>query len=85
MTKEQFITWAISKGWNLDKFGHLQKKVGDKEYRFKISNISVRYEVKVHFEGGTYSGPKAEWMRLRSGYFKNLTITDEGKLMGLRQ
>ena len=46
LTKKQFIGWAESKGWEQDKYEHLQKRVGEKEYRFKIGGISVRYEVK---------------------------------------
>ena len=83
ITKKQFIDWAISRNWEKDKWGHLQKTSGGKQYRFKISTTSVRYEVKIHFEPTKY-GPKSEWMRLRSGYFKDLYFTAEGKLVGLR-
>ena len=74
MTKEQFTQWAIGKGWKLDRWGHLQKtRSNGKTYRFKLSRISARYEVK-----GEYG-----WVRLRSGYLSRLNLADDGKLSGL--
>ena len=84
LTKDQFIQWAESKCWSKNKFGHLQKSANGKDYRFKISNTSVRYEIKVHHEATEYSKADNEWARLRSGYFKNLSITSDGKLAGLK-
>jgi hypothetical protein len=89
ITKEQFIRWAKDHGWEQDVFGHFHKSVVAKEgglraYRFKVSNVSVRYEVQVLLPGGDYSGPKREWMRLRSGYFKDLSIGEDGRLQGLK-
>ena len=73
LTKQQIIDWAISKGWQLDKWGHLQKAVGDKQYRFKLSSTALRYEVKVKHDSGS------EWVRIGGGYYKDLTIED-GKI-----
>lgn len=84
MTKQEFINWAKSKGWTEDKWGHLQKEIkplsiGEK-YRFKLGSISVRYEKKI--EVGI---KQTEWLRLRSGYFKDLNTTPEGRLTGLKR
>jgi hypothetical protein len=84
ITKDQFIQLAESKGWTKDKFGHLQKSTNIKDYRFKISSISVRYEVKVHHNATEYSKANNEWVRIRSGYYKDLSITSDGKLAGLK-
>jgi len=73
MKKEQFIAWAESQGWKLDRFGHLKKEENDKIYRFKLSRVAARYEVK----------SSAGWVRIRSGYFSKLSISDEGRLIGL--
>lgn len=84
MKREEFISWAESRGWKMDRFGHLQrsrKEPSDEvpsitvevKYRYKLSRIAVRYEVK---SGGS-------WYRLRSGYFPKLSITTDGKLAGL--
>ena len=80
MTKQQFIDWAKSKGWKQDKFGHLQKETNEIYYRFKLSNIAVRYEKQITFSDG-----KHEWIRITSGYYKDLSINSEGKLSGMKR
>jgi len=75
MTKDELITWAKANGWTEDRFGHLQKTNGTSRYRLKLSSIAARYEVK----------SSAGWLRLRSGYYKNLNITADGKLGGMTQ
>ena len=73
MIKDELITWAKANGWTEDRFGHVQKTNGTSRYRLKLSSIAARYEVK------TTHG----WVRLRSGYYKNLNITADGKLVGM--
>ena len=75
MNKERFIAWAQSRGWKLDRFGHLKKESNGMTFRFKLSRIAARYEQK-----GKYG-----WTRIESGYFSKLSITDEGKLAGMRR
>jgi hypothetical protein len=80
VTKQEFIEWAKSKGWIPDKYGHLQKELESGALlRFKIQANSVRYERKLKFTDGG-----SEWRRVRSGYFKDLSIGEDGKLRGLR-
>ncbi len=85
MNKLQLIEWAKQHGFTEDKFGHYQKSANGKEYRLKISNVAVRYEVKIHHDKTEYSPASSEWLRLQSGYFKDLSITAEGKLAGLKR
>ena len=85
MTVAEFKTWAKSRGWVEDKWGNMQKTIGDHEYRFKISSTSVRDEVKVRHPAGKYSSAKSEWVRISSGYFKDLHFTAEDKLGGMRR
>lgn len=90
MTREEFINWAQGKGWKLDAHGHLQHSFPGsdgqlRQYRFKLSRIAVRYEVKIVFTGSSSSYRKSEWKRLRSGYFTNLTLATDGKIAGLKQ
>ena len=81
MTKDELIAWAKAHGWAEHRYGHFQRTTCMPEgcprevrtYRLKLSNIAVRYEVK----------SSAGWVRLRSGYYKNLTITADGKLAGM--
>lgn len=74
LTKQQIIDWAISNGWHLDKYGHLQKAYNNKQYRCKLSSTALRCEVRVKHESG-----ENEWVRFGGGYYKDLTIK-EGKL-----
>lgn len=80
MTKEQFIARATSTEgllglhWKLDRWGHLQSPTGD--YRLKLSRIAVRFERRHDTVG---------WFRLRSGYFSKLSMSPEGKLLGLEK
>ena len=75
MRKQELINWAQSRGWKLDRFGHLKKTLNGKVYRFKLSRIAARYELKT----------SAGWARIKSGYFSKLSVTDEGKLAGMRR
>lgn len=79
MTKQQFVSWAKARGWREDKWGHLQKIINNKQYRFKVSKTSIRYEVRLRYEAGG-----SDWLRIRSGYLRNLSLDSEGKLKGLR-
>lgn len=73
MTKQELINWAQSRNWNLDRFGHLKKTLNGKVYRFKLSRIAARYELKT----------PAGWVRIKSGYFSKLSVSGEGKLVGM--
>jgi hypothetical protein len=73
ITKDELIQWATSQGWKLDRWGHLQKEFPTGTHRLKLSRIAARHEAKTPFG----------WARLNSGYFKNLSITADGKLAGM--
>ena len=70
MTRQEFEAWATAHGWMKDQWGHYHK--GDR--RFKLSKVAVRLEAKAGSAG---------WVRLRSGYFSKLRVTEAGKLAGL--
>ena len=73
ITKDQLITWATGHGWKRDRCGHLQKEFENGTHRLKLSRIAARHEIKTPFG----------WFRVRSGYYKDLTITADGKLAGM--
>jgi hypothetical protein len=79
MTKDDLIKWAIEHSYKLDNFGHYQKTVNDITTRLKLSNIAVRYERKAKIVDHN------EWIRLLSGYYKNLSINDKGQISGLKR
>lgn len=80
MKKQELIDWAVSRGFEKDKFGHMQKTRSDgKVLRLKIQPTSVQYEIKSKI------GNHNEWLRLFSGYYKNLTISENGKLTTIKK
>jgi hypothetical protein len=70
MTRQAFEQWATAHGWVKDRWGHYRQ--GDR--RFKVSSVGVRLEAKAGAAG---------WVRLRSGYFSRLAVTEAGTLSGL--
>ena len=84
LTKDELISWLISKGYTPDRFGHLQKTVDTngqtKTYRYKLQDISARHEIKI-----TYTDGHNDWIRLAPGYYKDLSVNSDGKLCGLKR
>ncbi len=78
MKKEQLEIWLVSKGFTRDTFGHYRKEINGNIYRFKLSNIAARYEKQIHVVDHN------EWIRIASGYYKDLSITSENKLAGIK-
>ena len=76
LTKQQVTDWAKRHGYKEDRYGHLQKEARGQKYRLKLQSNSVRYEKRLDLK-------PAEWLRIRSGYYKNLYITADDKLGGL--
>jgi len=74
ITKDELIKWASSQGWKLDRWGHLQKEFDNGTHRLKLSRIAARHEVKTPFG----------WARLNSGYYKDLHLTADEKLVGMK-
>ena len=86
LTKELLGNWLSDKGYKRDKFGHYQRTVLDAHVeggsittRFKMQSNSVRYEKQAMI------GDHNEWIRLASGYYKNISITGDGKLAGMKR
>jgi len=75
MTREELVTWATQNGWKLDRWGHLQKECDNGTLRLKLSRIAARYGQATPFG----------WVRLHSGYYKDLHITADGKLAGMNR
>ena len=73
--KPEIRAWMFKNGWTEDRFGNFKKVRNGNKYRMKVQANSLRYEV--------WSG--TGWVRLRSGYFKDLSVAPDGKLSGLRR
>lgn len=84
-TREMIIAVIESHGFKKDRFGHWQRTKETSEgvsrtYRYKLSDRSVRKEVKMKFEDG-----HNEWLRLSSGYYKNLKIdVNLNRIVGMK-
>ena len=84
MTRDELKAWLIEQGYQEDRFGHFKKTMPRKDggekavYRYKLNAYSARYETQCRHSDGS-----ASWIRLRSGYYKNLSITEDGKLKGM--
>jgi hypothetical protein len=78
MTKQELENVLIQRGWSRDKWGHYQKEVQRgsevRVYRFKLSSIAARYEVK----------SPAGWVRIVSAYYKDIYLNESGQLAGLK-
>lgn len=70
------------RGWEEDRFGHMKHtfEMGGQAhtYRYKFGPGSLRKEVRVEHEHGP-----ASWVRLRSGSYGKIRITEDNRLSGL--
>lgn len=77
MTAQEVEKWLISHGYVKDAYGNYKKEVTKdgktKLFRFKLQKSGVRFERKT----------EAGWVKLRSGNYKRLRVTADGKLSGL--
>ena len=86
MKREEFVAEMIARGWEKDKYGHLQKEVtstdkitGEKhtrKLRCKMQATSVRIERQVIYAATQYTKEEKAWVRIESAYFKNITKED---------
>lgn len=75
VNKPVLISWLGEHGYKQDSFGHFQKTTSEGRYRMKLSGVMARKEVRVG----------DSWVRLRSGYYKKLSINEAGQLIGLER
>lgn len=78
MTQTELVTHLQSTGWTVDSYGHYHKG----ERRMKLQQNSVRYERSYRTTATAWSKSKLEWIRIKSGYYKDLSVVD-GLLAGL--
>ena len=86
MKRQELEQWLINHNYTKDNYGHYHLFLSDgKEYRFKMQKTSCRYEVAGYHAATQYS-PKAKfYVRLKSGYYKQMSVNEEGKLSGLKR
>jgi len=88
MTKAELIAFMVALGWELDRFGHLQKDVavfdratrepkGSRRYRIKLQATSCHIEVKgteKNFDGGF------DWIRAGGDYYSRVMQLNDGRI-----
>lgn len=87
MKKEELIAFLTSLGWELDRYGHLQKDVTNRHretkelitrrMRIKLQATSCRIEVKSsqkNFDGGY------DWIRVGGEYYSKILKLDDGRI-----
>ena len=80
MSIESIRAWFTARGWTADRFGHLRRD----KYRIKFQARSIRLEVECRHEASQYSPASLSWVRLRSAFLSQLSLTTDGKLAGLK-
>lgn len=74
ISRDELIAWATRNGWQLDRWGHLKKQLpGGPMHRLKLSRVAARHEFQTPYG----------WVRLASGYYRDLRITADDKLGGM--
>lgn len=71
MTKQELINWATTKGWTLDRWGHLRKN----NLRMKLQKRTVRLEREYRTPDTRYSKGEKRYLRLHSSYYSKLTVS----------
>jgi hypothetical protein len=62
-------------GYTEDKYGHFHKTESDgKQLRYKFGQGALRKEIK----------GVGRWIRIISGSYGNLSVTEDGKIKGLK-
>jgi hypothetical protein len=73
--REAIASLLVKEGWKLDKYNNYKKTVNEKQYRYAFEDNVLRYELKV----------VDRWIRILSGFWKDLTITEGGKIVGWKR
>lgn len=76
MTRVEVETFLRAHGWDSKPiYPHIfYKRDGAGEVRYKLTDLGVRRESRI---------PSGEWIRIRSAYYKNLSVTLDDKLAGM--
>jgi len=74
--------FLVGRGWSKDSSGNLRrnrvKNGKEKTYKVKFTKTKVRYEV-------LEENVRGNWIRLQSGFYKDIFINEAGKIDGLKR
>lgn len=72
----QLLEVLVKNGWSPDRWGHYKKEIEGRVYRYRFNKTCIRLESQLDL------GDRKEWRKIRSGYYKDLSVID-GKIHGL--
>lgn len=78
MTRTEVIAWLNRKGYLAIRPSapNIFRHPDHPDIRYRLTDLGLRREHRLSF---------GEWMRVTSGYFKNLSLTAEDKLSGMNR
>lgn len=75
MTPKEIEAWLLRHDYqNRPQWPHIWYSLKRADSRYKLTTHGVRWEQRLG---------DGSWMRMRSGYYKNLSLTAEDKLSGM--
>lgn len=81
MKRDEVVAWLESRGFKLDAYGNYKKRRPDgRMYRFKLNRLTLHMERLVGHEND-----RPVWYRAASGYYKHLTIIEDGRALLMRK
>lgn len=90
MTKEELKDFLVPCGWEVDRWGHLQKVVMrrrpgqearyPRKFRIALHALSCRIETRVPAEDARFPGLKYKWIRVGGAYYKDICELDDGRI-----
>lgn len=76
LTQTEITKFFTVRGWDVSNFGHLTKTLSNgRTYRIYFQAKTMRWEVKVNYDNGTFC-----WVRLKTSYYSSVEFK-EGRLI----
>ena len=77
MTRDQIIQHLTAKDYTVSpRSSELYTKPGAEGWRYRLARLVMRREHRLS---------NGEWIRVRSGYYKDLSINEDGKISGMKR
>lgn len=82
MKRQDLEEFLLRKGYVSDRYGNFKKtsEDGKSTRRYKMQKTSVRIERQIVYSDGS----KGCWIRILSGFYSQMSITENDKLKGFK-
>lgn len=77
MTRQDLHDWLTRHGYS-PTARNTNAYVKTERRRYRLTDLGLRFETQVIHSDGS-----KEWIRIRSAYYKNLTLNDKDQLCGM--